>query len=55
MTQKQLNNYVNSKPELFRIENATENLSHKGEMPGNDKLGPIIQDMKLFLKNEGKK
>ncbi|WP_407412032.1 GH-E family nuclease [Acinetobacter sp.] len=54
MTQKQFNDYVNSRPDKFKIENATENLSHKGEKPGRGELKEILDDMQLFLKGRDK-
>jgi hypothetical protein len=36
MTQAEFNDFINSHPEFFRIESAEFNLSHQGEMPGND-------------------
>ncbi|WP_299185351.1 GH-E family nuclease [uncultured Psychrobacter sp.] len=50
MSQKQLNDYVNSKPDLFKIENGPENISHRGEKPGRGELDRIINDMNQFLK-----
>lgn len=50
LSQQDLNNYVNSKPEIFRLENMSENRSHKNEMPGKDNIEPIIRDMKKFEK-----
>lgn len=49
-SQKQLNDYVNARPERFRLENMSENRSHKNEMPGVDKIKDITDDMKAFLK-----
>ena len=44
-----LNNYVNAKGhEFINLENATDNLSHKGEKPGNSNLEEIITDMKKY-------
>ena len=50
MSQKQLNDYVNSKPDLFKIENGPENISHRGAKPGRGELDRIINDMNQFLK-----
>ncbi|WP_406812298.1 polymorphic toxin-type HINT domain-containing protein [Histophilus somni] len=49
-SQKQFNDYVNARPERFRLENMSENRSHKNEMPGRDNIEPIISDMKKFEK-----
>lgn len=52
MTQKQLNDYVNDPArtkQLFRLENARDNVSHKNELPGNDRLNTIKNDMRNFL------
>ena len=47
--QAKLNNYVNAKGhEFINLENATDNLSHKGEKPGNSNLEEIITDMKKY-------
>lgn len=50
-SQPQFNDYVNSIPEWFRLENCSVNRSHKDEMPGNDNLKPIIDNMREFLNN----
>ncbi|WP_460029913.1 GH-E family nuclease, partial [Mannheimia haemolytica] len=47
-SQKQFNDYVNARPERFRLENMSENRSHKNEMPGKDNIKSIIDDMKKF-------
>jgi hypothetical protein len=36
MTQKELNDWVNSHPEWFQIEDPLSNMSHKFEKPGCD-------------------
>ncbi len=51
-SQKQFNDYVNARPERFRLENMSENRSHKNEMPGRDNIEPIIRDMKKFEKGK---
>ena len=50
LTRQEFNDYVNARPQNFRLENRSENRSHRNEMPGNDKLDPIITDMKNFFK-----
>ncbi len=52
-SQKQFNDYVNARPEKFRLENMSENRSHKNEMPGKHDIQRIKSDMEKFLK-EGK-
>ncbi|WP_115306318.1 GH-E family nuclease [Pasteurella testudinis] len=47
-SQQQFNDYVNARPEKFRLENMSINRSHVDEMPGSDKLNDIIKDMKQF-------
>lgn len=37
-SQKQFNDYVNARAERFRLENMSENRSHKNEMPGWDNI-----------------
>ena len=49
-SQKQFNDYVNARAERFRLENMSENRSHKNEMPGWDNIEPIIRDMEKFEK-----
>ena len=49
--QWQFNDYMNSIPERFRLENRSVNRSHVDEMPGNDNLTPIINSMREFLNN----
>ena len=51
-SQQQFNDYVNSIPERFRLENRSVNRSHKDEMPGNGNLLEIKQDMKKFMNGE---
>ncbi|SJN53752.1 S-type Pyocin [Vibrio ruber DSM 16370] len=49
MTQEELNDFVNSHPDYFLIEDAKTNLSHVNEKPGSDELEDILEDMKDFL------
>jgi putative uncharacterized protein (fragment) len=49
MTQQQLNDYVNARPSIFKLENAKDNLSHRYEKPGIDDLEDIRDDMEKFL------
>ncbi|QMV16328.1 S-type pyocin domain-containing protein [Vibrio spartinae] len=51
MTQEELNDFVNSHPDYFLIEDAKTNLSHVNEKPGSDDLRKILRDMRAFLKN----
>ena len=51
MSKPQFNDYVNSIPEKFRLENRSVNRSHKDEMPGNDNLTEIMKSMREFLNN----
>ena len=50
---RQFNDYVNSIPEKFRLENRSVNRSHKDEMPGNGDIQEIKDNMKLFLQQRG--
>ena len=52
-SQKQFNDYVNARPNNFRLENMSENRSHRNEMPGNGDIQKIKEDMELFLKQRG--
>ena len=52
-SQKQFNDYVNARSNNFRLENMSENRSHRNEMPGNGKIQKIKEDMELFLKQRG--
>ena len=52
MSKPEFNDYVNSIPEKFRLENRSVNRSHKDEMPGNGNLLEIKQDMKKFMNGE---
>ncbi|WP_172461294.1 GH-E family nuclease [Pasteurella testudinis] len=52
-SQQQFNDYVNARPEKFRLENMSINRSHVDEMPGNDQIQRIIDDMRNF-KSTGK-
>ena len=47
-SQKQFNDYVNARPNKFRLENMSENRSHRNEMPGKDDIERIVRDMKNF-------
>ena len=49
LTQAQLNDYVNARPEFFKIEDAQRNLSHADEMLGVDNIDHIIIDMENFF------
>lgn len=49
LNQGQLNEYVNSRPEYFQIEEHSKNISHEGEMPGTDGYDGILEDMKSFF------
>ena len=51
MSKPQFNDYVNSIPQWFRLENRSVNRSHKDEMPGNDNLTHIMDSMREFLNN----
>ena len=53
ISKPQFNDFVNSIPERFRLENRSVNRSHKDEMPGNGDLQEIIDSMKLFLQQRG--
>ena len=53
MTQPELNDFVNSRPDYYQIEDAKTNLSHVNEKPGCDDLDDIKRDMKKFLNNKG--
>nr|WP_249199452.1 HNH/ENDO VII family nuclease [Photobacterium sp. GJ3] len=50
MTQAELNDFVNSRPDYFQIEEEGPNLSHRNEKPGTDGLNIIKSDMKKFLR-----
>lgn len=50
LNQGQLNDFVNSRPDYFEIQEAAENLSKKGELPGIDQLDRILDDMRDFFK-----
>ncbi|TNG92551.1 hypothetical protein FHQ28_07770 [Pasteurellaceae bacterium USgator11] len=47
-SRQEFNDYVNARPENFRLENMSINRSHVDEMPGNGHLDDIIRDMKKF-------
>lgn len=49
LSQSQLNDYVNARPQFFQIEDATRNFSHAGEMLSNGKIDHIIADMEAFF------
>jgi RHS repeat-associated protein len=45
LNQKQLNDYVNDRPQYFKIEEKRRNLSHQDEMPGSENYDHIVDDM----------
>lgn len=47
-TQDKLNDYVNSHPEFFELENQSENRSHKNEKPGVDGTEQLKKEMRDF-------
>ena len=49
LNQKQLNNYVNARPQHFQIEDAAHNLSHRGEKPGIGGINHIVRDMNDYF------
>ncbi len=49
LTQEQLNQYVNARPQFFFVQEATPNMAHVDELPGSDNLGPILSDMRRFF------
>lgn len=49
LTQRQLNDYVNARPQHFQIEEKSINLSHVNELPGNDQLDSLLRDMTRFF------
>ena len=53
LIRQEFNDYVNARPQNFRLENRSENRSHRNEMPGNSDIQKIKEDMKLFLHKRG--
>ncbi len=51
MTQSELNDFMNSRPDYYQIEDAKTNLSHINEKPGIDELREIKRHMRQFLKD----
>ena len=49
VSQSQLNDYVNARPQFFQIEDAARNLRHAGELQGTNQLGSILRDMRNFF------
>ena len=49
MTQKELNDYVNSHPQHFRLENMSKNRGHADEMQGKDIPQELRDEMQGFL------
>lgn len=52
-TRQKFNDYVNDRLQNFRLENRSENRSHRNEIPGNGDIQKIKEDMKLFLHKRG--
>jgi putative filamentous hemagglutinin len=53
LTRQEFNDYVNARPQNFRLENRSKNRSHRNEMPGKNDILDIKQDMRNFM-NRGK-
>ncbi|MPW85292.1 hypothetical protein CPI05_08750 [Moraxella catarrhalis] len=53
LTQTQFNDFINSRPDYFRLENASDNMGHRNEKPGSDDLGEIIRHMNQFKRKRG--
>jgi len=53
LTRQEFDDYVNSSPNIFKLENRSENRSHRNEMPGKGDILDIKQDMRNFM-NGGK-
>lgn len=49
LTQQQVSEYVNARPEFFKIEEGSVNLSHADEMPGLEPFDHIVVDMERFF------
>jgi filamentous hemagglutinin len=49
LTQTQLGDYVNARPEFFQIEEGPVNISHANEMPGLEPFDHIVVDMEIFF------
>ncbi|MDY4005009.1 MAG: GH-E family nuclease [Fusobacterium varium] len=54
MDQKTFNQYVNSRDNIFQLENHYENVSHENEKPGNSLEKDIVEDMQNYLKELNK-
>ncbi len=48
LIRQEFNDYVNARPQNFRLENCSENRSHRNEIPGEDDIERIVRDMKNF-------
>jgi len=44
-----LNDYVNARPQFFKVEDAKRNLSHIDETLGRDNIDHIVIDMEDFF------
>ena len=53
LTQTQFNDFINSRPDYFRLENASDNMGHRNEKPGNGDLQDIINDINEFKRKRG--
>ncbi|UNU73345.1 HNH/ENDO VII family nuclease [Moraxella nasovis] len=53
LTQAQFNDFVNSRPDYFRLENRADNQSHRYEKPGNGELEEIIKHINEFKQQRG--
>ncbi|QDT36052.1 Cadherin domain protein [Stratiformator vulcanicus] len=51
LSQKQLNDFVNSRPDYFQLQDRMDNLRHFGEKAGKGDIGDILDDMIEFLEN----
>lgn len=53
LTQTQFNDFINSHPDYFRLENVSDNMGHRNEKPDSDDLGEIIRHINQFKRKRG--
>jgi hypothetical protein len=49
LSQEQLTQYVNARPQFFYVQEGAPNMAHVGEIPGTGNLGRILNDMRGFF------
>ncbi|APW56199.1 hypothetical protein M8868_07520 [Pasteurella multocida] len=52
LIQTRVKEVCGARPEKFKLENMSENRSHKNEMPGKNDIDRIIRDMRKYERGD---